>query len=486
MSEKPTITPEERIRLPKIVVWLTCGQLLAKLLLIDWYRAEYTDAILQLNLFENGITFYPPLFPALARLIEIFAVDPVFAGRLVSILASSLTTIPVHYLGKRLWSERTGVIAAFCYSVSAIHWRWSIRAMTDPLFTLFFVLAVLTFAEGGIGRSRRFVWWSLLWSGLAVLTRYQGLILVPLVIFAWRRSREEAGTQWIAGLSVLPWTLLIGWLVYRGVGHTGQFQERATGGVGNVFMAYLTMSEGFLIYLPYALTYPLFVAVLVGLERGRKMPKGQFFGWATLYLFVPWLIIHSAFQSFQFRYFLPFVPLFAVWGGIGVSRLEKGLVRNATMALILIWGAIFSIAVLGNQRGTFGDIRATAEYIRELDVGEGRIFSDEVYRPGVDNVKMEFWSGGKLVHPLPNIHLLKPGDYVVLHNTYTDLNAMADRLHSKFRLNRIYKATETIRPLLPDIMVTPPITSQPGCMAYRYFPQHFLSVILHIDEQIAE
>nr|HNT36995.1 glycosyltransferase family 39 protein [bacterium] len=283
------------MNLPPVLVALAVVQLVVKLLLLNWYRGEYTDAILQLTLFENDSTFFAPLFPALAKMTEFVAKDPIYAGRLVSILASTLTLIPIFFIGRRIWSEPAGLLACVCYSVSAIHWRWSVRAMTDPLFALFFLMALLAFVQSFLGRDKMQLWYCLFWTGCTILTRYQGIVLIPLIVFGWIRSRRSSCSSLFMIGGVVPWVFLIWWFFERGFGHTGQFQERAVGGVGNVLMAYLTMAEGFIAYLPYALTYPLFVVMVIGIVKGMALPKARFFGFLTLYLFIPWLVIHSAF-----------------------------------------------------------------------------------------------------------------------------------------------------------------------------------------------
>lgn len=470
-----------RIELPKVLVALVAGQLLIKLFLLNWYPAEYTDSIIQLTLFENEATFFPPLFPALSRMIELFAKDPIFAGRLISIIASTLTLIPIYLIGKRVWSQPAGLLACLCYSVSAMHWRWSVRAMTDPLFTLLFMMAVFAFVQSFLGRDKMQLWYCLFWTGCTILTRYQGLILIPMIVLAWFRCRRSTCSSWFMVGALVPWVFLVWWQVMRGFGHTGQFQERAVGGVGNVLLAYLTMAEGFIAYLPYALTYPLFVALVIGLVKGMAMPKGQVFGLLTLYIFLPWLVIHSAFQSFQYRYFLPMLPLFCLWAGEGLCRVNKGAARVTAVILVSLWGVVFAVSVLVCQRDTFADMRATAEFLKESDFGNVRVFSDEVYRPGMENIKMQYWSG-EWIYPLAKyVQDIEPEDIIVLSNVYSNFEPMAALLRERFEFREIFRAQTSIVPLLPDIMVTPPVTSQPSCMAYRYSRQNFLSVVLRIE-----
>ena len=465
------------LEIPRTVSFLIVGQLVIKVLLVNWYRAEYTDAIIQLTLFENDNTIFPPLFSLLSRALEFVVVDPIWAGRLVSSLASSLTVIPVFLLGKRIWCEKTGLWASICYSISAIQWRWSVRAMTDPLFAFLFALSLYWTIEGFFTRNKNQACASLFFAGLATLTRYQGLILVPLVALGfWRSRKRQTGWGW-AALSLIPWLCILGWLFHRGIGHGGQFHERAVGGITNVLLAYLMMAEGFIVYLPYALGYPLFGAMVLGLARGHRLPKERVLAETSLFIFIPWLLIHAAFQSFQYRYFLPLLPVLSVWAGAGVFRIRTALIRKGLFLVLVLWGVTFSGLVLYLQRDTFGDIRESAEFVKELEPS-CRIFSDEVYRVGVENVKMKYWSARQVYSIPQNLRILRPGDVLVLHNTYSDFGALARSLQTLFEVEELFHVEGTICPLLPDIMTQPRVTSQPFCMAYRYVPQHFMSVVI--------
>lgn len=523
--------------------------LVVRLALIGWYRGEYTDGILQLELFANANTYLPPLFTVLHWIPRSMGLDPVLSGRLVSILATVLVLFPLHSLTFRLYGLHAARYAIVFYALMAVPNRWSLRVMTDPLFTLFFVLALQAFvagssdSTGSSGLRRRFPSLAalILWSGLAALTRYQGLVFVPLI--AWRflrperpsslsdysdasdasESFESAGDQaagnphWATVLALAPWLALGAWAVSRGVTHGAQFSERMGASLLETALRYGDMAETFLVYLPYAITWPVAAGCVLGMVCfGPADTANRRLLGALAYLFPVWLAAHAAFQSFQYRYFLPLMPLFALYAGHGFTVLEYRLWRQTpgsecacgpsirSLARLpayaaFAWALVFTGAVLTLQRDAFADMaeasRKAGELARLSDTGTGienpaRIFTTETYGPPHRfevGVKTAYWSGRPVEYLFENSGGawrirgdLRAGDLILLSNVYGDLAGLQRDLARTHRTELVAQYRHTLWPLLPDLMVTPPVTSQPLCMAYRYHRQTYDTALLRI------
>ncbi|MEK7880945.1 MAG: glycosyltransferase family 39 protein, partial [Deltaproteobacteria bacterium] len=54
----------------------------------------------------------PPLYPALMGLASFIIPDFPLAGRLVSLVFGALTVVLVYFLGRRVFDEKTGLVAA--------------------------------------------------------------------------------------------------------------------------------------------------------------------------------------------------------------------------------------------------------------------------------------------------------------------------------------------------------------------------------------
>lgn len=133
-----------------------------------------------------------PLYPAaVGALGRVFAGHYVLAGVAISLIAGSAAAVLVHRLARRLLdegvAERTVVyLALFPTSLflSAVY--------TESLFLL---LAVSTFVLAERGR----LGWAGVLAGLAILTRSQGLALLPaLAWFAWRSGDRVRGAAAVA------------------------------------------------------------------------------------------------------------------------------------------------------------------------------------------------------------------------------------------------------------------------------------------------
>jgi hypothetical protein len=496
-----------------------------RVVFLHWNQGEYTDGILQITLFTTASknTFFMPLYTILATGANFLIHDLETSAKLVSMIAGVLGILPIYWLSRRLFNHRTGLYAAILYTISPEIWRWQIRVMTDSLFcTLFlwsvyhiYVLLEHPFPPSTsppsplLGKERDEeenlqLHLGLAWlaGGLATLTRYQGLGLLPLLVLAGyygikkikskiENNRSVAILFLIYSATFLVWFAIPTWWLTRGMGHIGQYSERMTGDWTTTLGAYLIMAEGFVAFLPYVVTYPIFLFAVYGFFKSYHQGKRfHIFYGIFLYLFLIWLTAHAPFQSFQFRYFIPIISLLLIPAAYGMTYFESafstgfwtGIRRRWVCFLAVSFCLAFSASSLFLQKETFGDIKESAIYMKEHLAGK-RIWDNEQYRPGVNNVKVGYWSGLPINYY--NINEIQPGDYVCLHNMQININQELTRLNQKFII--IPEAnfrTQTI-PLLPDIMVNPPVTSRPEALLYKYFPQNFLSVIIRVEKRNA-
>ncbi|MCX7920088.1 MAG: glycosyltransferase family 39 protein [bacterium] len=519
----------------KILLIILLFTLASRLVFLHWNAGEYTDGIIQMTLFTTAKenTFYPPLYSWLIQLFTLIFRDLETSAKLVSMLAGTLSIIPIYLIAKRLFNAKSGFYAAMLFAISPEIWRWHIRIMTDSLFTLFFIWSIyfilcIRQPTSDI-RNLSFAWF---FAGLASLTRYQGIALIPPLllqtVYIIRRGFLDTAESDVpripyrvilsyASVAIIPWLSLIWWVGTRGFGHIGQYAERTGENWVISIMSYLTMAESFVLYIPYELTYLVFSLFIYGIitmnqrtgewvNRRTESKTGFFqstdsavcqFNIIFMYLFVVWLIIHSPFESFQYRYFIPIFPFFLILAAYGITRFtaenaehaekrQKGLRVKKTIVVITMMSClIFSLFSLYLQRDTFGDIKRAAIALKESQIPKDtRIFGNELYRPGMDNLKLEFWSGLNVEpYNLETREHVLPGDYIVLHNVYGNIVGELDFLQSRYKVSKIYQSLAQTVPLLPDIMVSPPFTSHPACMLFKYFPQKFITIIVRIEKR---
>ncbi len=142
------------------------------------------------NLVENGRyafgenynwgIFFPPGYPLLVGIINLFINNLFVSGKLIS-LFSSIITMPLFYLiGKELYNKESGLFAAFVYTIHPSILETSVLVTTEALFFCLLFLSVYLFMIS-IRKSNLFIYALLGISiGMAYLTRPEGLFLLLL------------------------------------------------------------------------------------------------------------------------------------------------------------------------------------------------------------------------------------------------------------------------------------------------------------------
>jgi hypothetical protein len=509
-------------------------------LFLPFNQGCYTDGILQIECFRYGMTYWPPLYAVMARMLAwIPGVDLEAAGRTVALLAGALAVWPLGALARRLFGLRAAFWTMTVWLASPLAMRWSVQVMTDmPAAALWIgALAALAIAvegylpglfpdgEGRMADPTRGNRWLLIATGLAAmttLTRYQGILLLPLTaVAAWRLAamgRALPNRSWNPWLTQAVWVAVPVWVLRMGMGplrnHFGQIGERAGGqGFANALLhVYWNMFESFLAVSPYCVTYGLFGFLLYGLMRTNwATARLRWMGWAALYLTLAILILQSVFSSFQERYLLPLIPLVCLFAGHGLAAWERKMGERSWRFWILagpavLYGLCFSALVAVFQGSPFLDIKQAAATVRSLELpADRRIVTNEVYNDvvseGIGAPKVNFWSGG---HPVARLGetSLKPGDVVLVSSWYAGSPSQYLRVVEQLKSSPAIEAIGepigyTAVPLLPDLMTSPqlvdsrrplPISLNQNPMAWnmRYMPQSFQTTLLRVRDLNAE
>lgn len=109
------------------------------------------------------------------------------AARLPSLLSTALTVGLTFWLGRRLYNQGVGIVAAWLVALSPFTISFAPTAFTDPMLVMWVLAACLAAALGRAGMAG-------LGLGLAVATKQQGLFFIPLVVGLWI-CNKAAGLQ---------------------------------------------------------------------------------------------------------------------------------------------------------------------------------------------------------------------------------------------------------------------------------------------------
>ncbi len=477
------------LSLPKIDRWviaLFVFNLVVRLLLLNWNTAEYTDGIYYMtqDILQGK---YPPLYPALIRLLNFIFNDLEFTGKLLSILAGSLSVFPLYLIGKQVYNQKTGLYAVLLYSVSPMALRWSIRVMSDATFGLFFLLSIWFAVRFYRSQQRKDLIWCTFMAGLSVVTRVNGVLLLPWLVFLYvlylRKNSLKQLALSLVWVGAMPWFLLLAWLLQNEVCVSIYASNTFAGcGKGLVALGFFLV-KNFTFHFEasvWAVTAPVALFACFGVYQSLHLSENKtdtrnFWLGLCGYLLAAWFAVLSIWHHLSTRHSYGIMPLILLLSGYGIYSIGYHIGRRrlflASLVGCILFTSVFSAAALYYQRDSFGDIKRAAVYAGNELQGE-TIFTDE-------GEKTSFWSNCPC-QSYSHKEEIQPGQYVILHSFYTDIDREESYLASRFETEIIYQTTSRIRPLLSDLLSGGRGTGFEEWMPRRFRTQHFRTVVIKL------
>jgi hypothetical protein len=165
---------------------------------------------------DGPSAFRPPTWPYLLAAVYRVSGDSWTAGRLTNALLGALLVPLSFLLGRRLWDEATGLVAAGIAAVAPPLAYMSAALMSEPLFLVLELAALLAVLRY---RDERRLRWALaagVLCGLCALTRANGvMVVVACMVGVAALGRAERGRALgaaaalagAAALTIAPWTI---------------------------------------------------------------------------------------------------------------------------------------------------------------------------------------------------------------------------------------------------------------------------------------
>lgn len=195
----------------------------------------------------EAILWRGPGYPAfLATIYRLFGEHNETAVLLAQSALDSMTAVLVLYLGTRLFDETIGAVSAILFALHPLSAYYTLRFMSEPLFTLIFTASIAAWVSAvHTRRLGMFLVVGALIAG-AALVKPVALGLVPcLVATACFRLRQEPMRALSVSLAMSSACILvlIPWAM-RNYQLTGQLVAVATGGGYALWLGNQTVSEG--------------------------------------------------------------------------------------------------------------------------------------------------------------------------------------------------------------------------------------------------
>lgn len=307
--------------------------------------------------------------------ILLWGVDAAFSPdlglRLVSVLFGVLTVLGVFFLGRELFTEKVGLLAALLLTLSSFHIGYSQYVREYSLLTFLFVFSLLFFYRA-ITRGRMQDWILLgISNALVFLTHFLAgaFILSQFVLVLWMRKKTTVRNFLLQGVGMI--LVSVPWLLFL----SSHAQLKDYGGVfdynilGIPYVLYkLSIGvnlSGFLSWSPLLLAVMiLFFSVLFLLTLRyfslRQREKGTFlFSQLLLPLVILFAASAAVINVFSYRYLSPLLVVYVLIASAFLVAIKnrKWQILAITLFLTLSLTAVayyFSVIVLPNWPVRFG------------------------------------------------------------------------------------------------------------------------------------
>ena len=316
---------------------------------------------------DRPMVLWPPLFPLLLAAAGWVGIEPFAAGRWVNAAAFGLTILAAGgWLRSNVRSRGLALAATATLAASLPLSYEASRLMTDSLFALFTLLALIQWTAFLHQRTDAPLRWAAVFTALAALTRYPGVVLIGtgvLLLLPLARLKQTLVFGAISSVPLLA-VLAHNWTVSKHLagkrGTSGQSLSEGLRQTVEVFREWVVPPNA-----PEGLTYLLLlglagvaVVVLRATYGGRPDPEQRpaaayfrlgpaipFGGFALIYpTFLVAVVPFTVTQGIDSRYLLPvYVPLLLA----AVFLLDRFLsIEVAGRMAIAKWG-LASLVLLG-------------------------------------------------------------------------------------------------------------------------------------------
>jgi len=151
-----------------------------------WQWVNEVPSWMHLSMHDHPILgfFIPNIF------FKIFGLNTI-GLRLACVLAGILSVYILYLIGKKLFNEKVGLIAAFILSINPYHLWVSRVGLQESILILFILLAFYFFLKSLLDKKYILATWTLF--GICILTKLTAIILLPIffVIIIYKKQLKE-------------------------------------------------------------------------------------------------------------------------------------------------------------------------------------------------------------------------------------------------------------------------------------------------------
>jgi 4-amino-4-deoxy-L-arabinose transferase-like glycosyltransferase len=342
------------------------------------------------------LTWYPPLFPTILAAPGLFGIDPLISARWVNALFFGATVVLISTIVARMSraSYLASLVAAFLILTSTELYENHVMAWSEPGF-IFFAFSGLAMLAFYLHRDR---WWFLVLAavfiGLAVLTRYVGVVLLfvcAISLFALSRKKRKDRLLDTLLFSLVAAGPIALWLVRnhyvgasaiggRSIGVHPVSVESLSGGLKHISSWFLPSALNNAASGGLVLTWILILALLAWwrtpqLGKNHEVPPKLIFLFPILAMFIA---SYLAFLIFSISFVSATTPidnriLAPIYVALVATLVAISLARLPDVASILSFCLLAIVIGLHLNR-------ATAWLAESHSSGPGRLYASQEWR----------------------------------------------------------------------------------------------------------
>lgn len=348
--------------------------LFIKDLIKDWVRLPtlsfykiYNYAITYLIYYPKISIHYPPLTQIVFGLIFLFAQTSIFVSRFFILISSILFLILIYFISDYLYNEKKiALISLLIFATSPIILVYSVQAVQEIPFVLFFTLTVFLFLKV-FEKGKKYYILAIISTVLTVLSKWQAITIVPLiflytVLFERKKLKPVLISLLIAGLILSPYY----YVLYR----TKLLFLPLLANVPSIESPKWYQLEGWLYYLRALIFNQFFLPVgLILLLATFWYLRSREKYWK---LFLIWILVVYVSMVFienkNTKYTINMLPAIVIPASYLIYNYFKRFNKISIAAFLILLVLQFMFALRATPKG-YSDVEEISRYVNENSKG---------------------------------------------------------------------------------------------------------------------
>ena len=273
--------------------------------------------------------------------------------KIISISISSLTAIPIYFLGKKFFSKDLAIIGSILFVFEPRIVQNSTFGISDPLYVIALTIAIVLLVNSR--RNFEFLAFSIL--GLSIIVRSEGLFLIPafILIYFWQKKISKNSIIKIIISLLIISTILSTVIYFQNMENTNRdLFSRIDSGIDEIYSSPETKSAGsstnliingvvnFIKFLGWSqipiwvIFVPIgFIFLLISKNQDTKIIL-------TLLFFISLPTLYAFSFVNDTRYLFPLYPIFSLLSLFFLTKFSKNKKNFSFIKMGIIIGLILS------------------------------------------------------------------------------------------------------------------------------------------------